>query len=154
MAMTKTERLSHYAIMVVAVSALVVSVWQVKISQEHNKLSVRPYLDFFSGWQSDDTWVLILSNEGIGPAIVKSIEYTFEGKVYTHWDAILEASGLREYRLGSLNIGLNSPVATEKTMTLLSLRRTETQFRADTGVKMLIKYESIYQEPFELEINF
>lgn len=154
MSMTKTERISHYAIMIVAVSALIVSVWQVQISQEHNRLSVRPYMDFFSGWKNTDQWELTLSNEGVGPAIFQEIDYHYQGKIYSNWDECLEAAGLRKFRTNSSNFSKNSPFAMDKTVTFLGLKREEEALRQSLGIKVIIKYESIYKEPFELVINF
>jgi hypothetical protein len=152
--MTKTERISHYAIMIVAVSALVVSVWQVQISQQHNRLSVRPYMDFFSGWKSADQWQLTLSNEGVGPAIIQEIDYHYQGKTYANWDECLEAAGLRKFRTNSATFGKNSPFAVDKTVIFLELKRNEEALRQSLGINVLIKYESVYEEPFELSISF
>lgn len=153
MAMTKTERLSHYAIMVVAVSALIVSVWQVKISQEHNKLSVRPYLDFFSAWNYN-VWQLTMSNEGVGPAVIKRVDYTYKGVTYNQLDDMLNAANLKRKRTNSTNFGKNSPFAVEKTVIFLELNREDSSLRKPLGVSVSVKYESIYKEPFELNINF
>ncbi len=161
MALPRTEKLSHFAVVIIAVSAVVVSVWQGRISEkhleiarEHNRLTVKPYLDFFTGWENENKWVIILSNEGIGPAIVKSIEYSYDNKTYTHWDAVLEAAGIKAIRLGSVNIGNNSPIAVEKVIDYLSLRRVEDADRKPFGISVLIKYESIYGDPFELKFDF
>jgi len=51
--------------------AVVVSIWEVRISQAHNKLSVRPFMDSFTGWVGQDEWSFSLSNEGVGPAITE-----------------------------------------------------------------------------------
>lgn len=153
MAMTKTERLSHYAIMVVAVSALVVSVWQVKISQEHNKLSVRPYLDFFSGWDYG-VWRLDMSNEGVGPAVIKRVDYTYDGVTYNQLDEMLEAANLRVKRMNSTNFGKDSPFPVEKTVVFLELNRADSSLSKPLGISVSVKYESIYKGPFELNLDF
>ena len=161
MGLSRTEKLSHYAVVLIAVSAVVVSVWQGRISEkhleiarEHNRLTVKPYLDFFTGWVGSDKWVITLSNEGIGPAVVKSIKYTYQGKTYTDWDAILTAAEISDLRLGSMNIGNDSPVAVDKVIQFLALRRTENLIGGSFGIHVLIKYESIYGDPFELELDF
>lgn len=151
--MTKTERLSHYAIMVVAVSALVVSVWQVKISQEHNKLSVRPYLDFFSGWNGS-TWRLDMSNEGVGPAVITRVDYIYNGVTYNELDDMLNAANLKAKRTNSTNFGKNSPFAVEKTVVFLELNRQDSVLRRPLGISISVKYQSIYEEPFELNLDF
>lgn len=152
MSMSKTEKLTQFSVLLIAVCAVVVSVWQVRISQQHNKLSVRPYLDFFSGWSGENSWRLSLLNEGVGPAIVKSTELIYKGKTYSHWDAVLDAAGIREKRINSTNIGTNSPFATDKEVTFVELERDPMNATA-YGISIIIKYTSIYEEPFELKLD-
>ncbi len=153
MSMTKTERLSHYAIMIVAVSALVVSVWQVRISQEHNKLSVKPYLDFFSSWD-DGAWRVVMSNEGVGPAVITRVDYTYKGVTYNQLDEMLKAANLMDKRMNSTNFGKNSPFAVEKTVVFLQLNRQDSSLKKPLGISVSVKYQSIYEEPFELNMSF
>lgn len=96
--MTRTDKLSHYGIMIIAISALVVSIWQVQLAQRHNKLSVKPYLRFQisdSDFGDEDfSHKLKLINSGQGPAIITSFEFAVEGKkVKTFTDAMV-LSGL------------------------------------------------------------
>ncbi len=151
--MSKTERLSHYAIMLVAVSALVVSVWQVRTSQEHNKLSVRPYLDFFTGW-NNGVWRSDISNEGVGPAIITRVDYTYKGVTYNQLDDLLKAAGLLEKRVNSTNFGKDSPFAVERSVVFLELDRKDSPDRKRLGISVSVKYQSIYKEDFEVNLNF
>lgn len=154
MPMSRTEKLSHYAVVLIAVSAVVVSVWQVRLSQKHNRLSVRPYLDFFSGWTAEREWEMTLSNEGVGPAILKKQEYSFGGKTYGTWDEVLKAANIFEQRINSTTFSPNSPFAADKTIVFLKLDRTEAELSKPIGISVKISYESVYEEPFELKINF
>ena len=154
MAMSRTEKLSHYAVVVIAISAVVVSVWQVKLAQTHNKLSVRPYMDFFSGWNSETEWQVTLSNEGVGPAILKEIEFTYQGQTYSNWDEVLTAADLNAYRINSTTFSKDSPFAVGKTMLFIKLNRSEDGLRQRLGIDVKIKYESIYEEPSELNMSF
>ncbi|OEK01374.1 hypothetical protein BFP97_07520 [Roseivirga sp. 4D4] len=152
--MSKSEKLTQFLVMIVAVCAVVVSVWQVRISQQHNKLSVMPYLDFFSGWASDSTWRLTLMNEGIGPAIIKSTELTYDEKVYTHWDAVLDAANIRDRRVNSTNVGNDSPFKIDKEIVFLEIKNDPLN-PVTFGIDVLIRYTSIYGgEIQELTIGF
>ncbi len=154
MAMTKTEKLTQVMVVIIAVCAVVVSVWQVRISQQHNKLSVMPYLNFFSGWVSDSTWRLSLMNEGIGPAIVQSTELTYKGKTYNHWDAVLDAAEIRNLRVTSTNIGENSPFRMDKEIVFVEMINAPSDPQR-FGINVLIKYTSIYGgETLELKTSF
>ena len=154
MPMSKTEKLSHYAVVFIAVSAVVVSIWQVRLSQTHNKLSVRPYMDHFSGWSSPTDWEISLSNAGVGPAILKSIEFRHKGNTYQSWDGVLKAANLTDRWINSTTFGKDSPFAVGKTVTFLKLRRPEDSLTSSLGIHVKIKYESIYEEPFEKDITF
>lgn len=165
--MTKSEKITQFAVVIIAVGAVAVSVWQgqlsrqhldlaqenIRISQEHNKLSVRPYLDFFSGWVEENEWRLLLMNEGVGPAIIKAVELTFDGKTYSHWDALLDGADIRDLRINSTNLGKDSPFKTDKEVIFVTLRRNSSNPKP-MGISILIKYTSIYDEPFEISTNF
>ncbi len=153
MAMTKTEKLTQVMVVIIAVCAVVVSVWQVRISQQHNKKSVMPYLNYFSGWPTDSTWRFSLMNEGIGPAIIKSVELTFNGKTFSHWDAVLDEAGIRDQRVNSYNLGVDLPFKVDKEIIFVELKgdpRNPKPF----GISVVINYTSIYDEPFELSTHF
>lgn len=159
--MTRGEKVTQTGVVIIAVCAVVVSVWQGRISEkhleiarEHNQLSVRPYLDFFSSWASDSTWRLSLMNEGIGPAIIKSTTLTYDGKTYSHWDAVLDAAGIRDSRVNSTNIGINSPFRMDKEIVFLEILNDPKE-RNKFGIDILIKYTSIYEgEVSELKTSF
>jgi hypothetical protein len=62
---------------VIAVAALLVAVWQGVVARRHNRISVTPHLrlDSFMGKLPLS---IVLSNRGVGPAIVKDIA------IYSH----------------------------------------------------------------------
>ena len=159
MATSKIEKLSHYAIVMIAVLAVVVSIWQVRIAQEHNRLSVTPFLDSFTGWISQDEWRISLSNEGVGPAIVTGIDYNWNGRTFKNWDKLFEAMGIdRSKRTVSYTFGYPSPFATDKKIEFLGLKISEREYHelynSNMGVEVVIHYESIYKEPSEASISF
>lgn len=157
--MSKTEKLSHYAIVLIAILAVVVSIWQVRISQEHNRLSVTPFMESFTGWISEDEWRLSLSNEGVGPAIITGIDYNWKGNTYKNWDQLFKAMEIdRSKRTASYTFGYPSPFATDKKVEFLGLKISEKEYyetyNSNLGVEVIIHYESIYKEPFEMSVKF
>lgn len=162
MALTRSEKVTQYSIMLIALAAVVVSIWQSKIAQkqleiqrEYNRLTVKPYLNHSTGWlTSSDLWEIILTNEGIGPAIIKSTEFTFEGVKYTEWDSVLGASGLKSQRKGSWNLGIDAPFAVGKSINYLKLNMKEGEKTGYLGISVAIFYESIYGEQHELSFSF
>ena len=66
--------------LVVAVSALFFSGWQLLTQKRHNKLSVKPYLSFQHEWK-DGVRAVSLKNVGLGPAIICSHEFKYKKKI-------------------------------------------------------------------------
>lgn len=158
MSMSRTERISHYGVLLIAITAVVVSVWQGRISQkqlelsiQHNKLTVKPYLDITRFTDSSEgTLEVNLANQGYGPAVVKSFELEYEGKTYSNWNAVLNAAGesnnisyLRNYADGSVIAPGRDDV----------LCRLQTKFD-QKEITIRIRYESIYEEAFEVDFTF
>ncbi len=148
MSSKKLEKLSHYSIILIALLALVVSVWQVRIAHRHNKLTVMPYLDS-SLEQGDSTLTVSFSNQGFGPAIIKDISFQYQGKTYESLEDYLNASGEVKNRRGSFNYGENTIVASGAKKLLVHLLNREVR-----GVEVQIIYESIYQEKRKLGFKF
>ncbi len=148
MSKIKIEHLSHYAVIIIALSALFVSVWQVRISHQHNKLSVKPYLDFHL-IQIDSTLEVSFSNEGFGPAIIKKIIFNHNGKEYESLQDLLVGTGEIENRLGSYNYSENTIIAGGDHKFLVKLKNRETR-----GIKVQIEYMTIYEEKGVFNFSF
>ena len=66
------------ASLVVALCAMVVTIWQGAIARKHNRLSVRPVLTLYRREAVDG--VIYVRNNGSGPAIVTSYELYFKDR--------------------------------------------------------------------------
>ena len=130
----KIEHLCDSAIIMIALSALFFSVWQVSLGHKYNKLSVKPYLDSHL-IQVDSTLEVFFSNEGFGPAIIKKITFTHNGKNY---DSIRELLGdINEISntLGSFNYNENAIIAAGDKKLLVYLKtenQGESRFKLNT----------------------
>ncbi len=142
------EKLSHYAIMVIALCALVVSVLQTRIQHNHNKLSVKPYLDS-STIQEDSTLVVTITNEGIGPAIIKNMSFIHQDKTYTNLYELLKSVGESKNIMGTIHYSKNSIFPSGKAQFITRLRG-----RHERNIRVLIDYESIYEEVQHYEFSF
>jgi hypothetical protein len=139
---TKLEKLSHYAIIVIALSALVVSVMQTRIQHNHNKLTVKPYLHHSLDQNFDDDLVTVyIVNDGFGPAIVEQITFTYKDKTYYSLEDYLNASGEIKNRRNSYNYGKNSVFKSNQKNLIFKLNRLQ-----ERHVKVDIKFKSIYDE--------
>ncbi|GGQ13875.1 hypothetical protein [Shewanella litoralis] len=56
----------------IALCALVTTIWQGMITRKHNKLSVRPIISVYVIVSGDNTLGLKIVNQGLGPAIITS----------------------------------------------------------------------------------
>lgn len=66
--------------LLVAICALVLTLYQIHATRKHNKLSVRPHIRF--GWNAgttgDGIWI---KNDGMGTAIVEKFEISKDGEI-------------------------------------------------------------------------
>ena len=64
---------------VVALLAMFATFWQATLARSHNRLSVKPHIDWSSDHQYGKPLTLVLTNHGLGPAIVELLEYQING---------------------------------------------------------------------------
>ena len=156
--MSKPERLSHYGILIIALTAVAVSVWQGRISQrqlniaiEHNKLTVKPYLEFTKHIDGSNNLMEInLSNQGYGPAIIQKFELEYKGQVFDAWNPALDAAGLNDGIRQLYNYNEGSVVAPGAERTILRLFTPNDQ----KDLHLNIVYESIYHQLDSTVIDF
>ncbi len=73
--------LGNNAAEIIALSALFLALYQAQSTKHHNKLSVRPNLNFHLVVQQDNPQVAInLDNEGVGPAVIGAFVVTFDNE--------------------------------------------------------------------------
>ncbi|MEP5613314.1 MAG: hypothetical protein ABJP45_13765 [Cyclobacteriaceae bacterium] len=147
----KLERLSQIGIIIIALAAVFVAVWQVKILQDHNKLSVRPLMDFLLVTNEDSVLNVSISNRGIGPAIIQEISYTYQDSVHREWYGILSAADLLEATTTQMNYGKNTVLSPNTEFKILGVKKKNHQ---QIGISVKIIYQSIYEEEFELNLTF
>ena len=143
-----TNKLSNFGVLIIALSALFVSVWQVKISHKHNKLSVKPFLDYHIE-QIDSTLTVSISNQGFGPAIISKVSFNYKGITYNSLEELLVGSGEIRNRIGSYQYGENSVIASGEYKLLVKLINREIR-----GVNVKVIYKTIYEEQGEFKFKF
>ena len=148
MSLSRIEKISHYAVVVIAISALFVSIWQGRVLQKHNRLSVKPYMDFHIN-QGNQELRVEFSNEGLGPAIMKKATYTFEGKTYDTITKVLQAAGEVENVIDMYTYNPNSVFSSGDHHLLVKLKGNHVR-----GIFMKMTYETIYQDEEVFEFRF
>ena len=78
--MSTTERIVTFVALFISCLALVVSIVQTNILQKQSQAAVWPRLSNGQGYSvsTNDFYIYTINNDGVGPAIVKDIEYTYK----------------------------------------------------------------------------
>ena len=111
---TPPDRRDHWDALGVVIAslvgllALVVAGYTAYIQREQVRAQVWPYL--ISG-NNDLAQALTVSNKGVGPALVRSVQVSVEGKPQVDWDHVLGALGMQphNYIMTTINHGVLSP---------------------------------------------
>ncbi len=145
---SKLERISDYAVILIAILAFVLSIVQTRIQQKHNKLSVRPLVNTLVD-QMDTTMSVYIINKGVGPALVKDVNFFFEGKKYDDIEKLLIDSGLSKFRKGGYTINSNTVISANESRLLVIFKGRELK-----GVRANLEYESVYEERYNIDFRF
>ncbi len=144
---------------IISILALIVSVKSSYFTQQNNKLSVRPILQFgYTASPNSEQYLNFrVKNVGLGPAIINNIEFVFNGeKVDTSAESLnfiaesalgfplycREISRSQVIEAGSEYYIFRFPDKGE--VTGVETGKTKNFFR---GISIKIEYESIYKEP-------
>lgn len=78
------------AALIVSVSALAVGIYEASLQRAHDRAEVWPRLEITT-WVTPTGAELRLENTGIGPALIRSVVVTVDGKPQRSWDGVLRA---------------------------------------------------------------
>lgn len=147
---------------VIALLALILTLWQAWVSRRHNKLSVIPYLTTWThtNHQAYKYHVEIINN-GIGPALIKSFKIFVDGHQIQGKDLELIQKCLKllfpAYEYTSYNCYLSEGymMAPKEKRDLVVIQFLGPTFpspeeieHATKRVKIFVEYESIYKDKF------
>lgn len=75
------EAIAGFSIAIIALCAFGLTIWQARITQKHNKLSVTPHLTTWSHSDAgNNRYAVELLNNGIGPALINSFQIQVDGQ--------------------------------------------------------------------------
>jgi len=75
------EAVAAIASTIIALCALVLSIWQGYLSRRHNRISVRPHLTMWTHkYHNDGLYAADIVNNGFGPANIKCFAVKLDGK--------------------------------------------------------------------------
>ena len=160
--------------MIIAISSIVISIWEGITMRNHYHLSVQPRLDYFfdlEGFPDDDetnfsTAVYKIKNNGLGPAVITNIEYFIdENRIDieddvnkdTLFDESFNFDNIAGHGYSTFLIGQTIPMNETLTiyeyafMTKEAFERQSMEFY--DRFSFIIKYKSLYDEHFETSHN-
>lgn len=152
------EKYTALSSMLIAVCALVISIWQSYSMQQHNKLSLRPYLEMaFEYDRREGRWGLYIYNQGMGPAQVTTVEYKVDGKSYPNIVAFLMALGEDPDCYTRGNISRFYKVEDRQ---VVLRTQNESCFKEEQAfsamfdrLQIILNYQSLYGESYRLVIG-
>jgi hypothetical protein len=145
---------------VIAVAALVVSIWENAAARKHNRLSVRPLLRVDCLGERQGPLSVTLVNSGVGPAIVENFTAELNGESLPSSelhpvDCALKRLGVAPEEYVYFTPWPGEAISAGEKLTLLTFPKTAEDRVAAERLKSLlpkiclcISYKSIYDEKF------
>ena len=144
----------------ISVVALGLSVYQTRLMQTQARASVWPYLDIGFGYDDKgDTagFELHVQNNGVGPALVRSVQVSFDDKPMQHWSDVISLVMDEQHKHGSSHSKLSGlhnvviPPSLNRETDVVAIRIDEPDvakavYDARERLKMDICYCSIYDD--------
>ena len=138
----KLDRINSIAFLIIAASALFISIWQGIENRNFNKLSLKPYLKYDYS-NSAEGLTISIRNAGQGVAVVKSMEVLIDEKVYTSWESALTAISEEIEILNYAWVDDDEIITPSERLTLIKMMPVDFQ---NKQLKIKITFESIYEE--------
>jgi hypothetical protein len=150
----RTERLERWlsiAVGLAAICAVAVSLYQATLAREQLRASAWPYVAQGNGFTTGSPYRRVVSNEGVGPARIKSFRVLVDTHPVPTWNAAVRAlTGEGEPALIYSSFGFGSVITPGANRTLLTLppgaRAQKFWVEAQTRLRTQVCYCSVYDE--------
>ena len=86
-----TDRVVAASAIVAALAAVVVAAYEARINREYQRISVWPRIQQSDSFVTDQPYTRNVTNVGMGPAIVRSVEIRVDGNICRTWPKVIEA---------------------------------------------------------------
>ncbi len=156
--MMNNDTIISLASTVIALSAFGLSIYQVSSLKKHNRLSVKPRLEFNYHSDQGQKVMLHLTNGGLGPAILKSINVELNGHLTEidekFWNSLVEEfnEGIEKwcYYLSGTDI---LRVGEERELLRIEPKKPQLTLSCELerkidGLRFIVTYESLYGETY------
>jgi len=170
--MTKetVDRLIGFTAILISLLTLVIFIYQTNIIYKQSRLSVTPRLSFNTQFSQKDTvvtFIHILQNKGIGPAIIYSSKVELDGKEYevdfenffdTVYPELSEFGDFNSYSSisdGQTLTANEAKILFSYTFPMQALPKIQSYLglseEDDLPYNIRIRYQSIYEEAWEID---
>lgn len=86
-----TDRITSVCAIVAAIAAVVVAAYETRINREYQRLSVWPRLQQSNSFVPGEPYLRTVSNVGVGPALIRSVQISVDGAPRRAWGEIIQA---------------------------------------------------------------
>lgn len=146
----KTDKINSIALLIIALTAVIVSVWQINLMRHHNRLTVQPFIKLDNVRNGDEIQFFI-QNKGEGAAIIKSFALEVNGNSYSNWaDAIAAIDPTLEIPQ-SAEIGNGTIVSKGENHLMCTIKKTQSDF--NFAISLSVDFESLYSEPDNVSVT-
>ena len=117
-----TDRIMSVSAIVAAIAAVLVAAYEARINREYQRISVWPRIQQSNSFVPGEPYRRIVSNVGVGPALIRSVQVSVDGVPRRTWGEIVKALAgkpIPGHVYSSLNAG--AVVLPSKEITVLQL---------------------------------
>jgi len=116
----------------IALLAMLATFWQAKIAREHNKLSVRPFVEHSQSRLHGGHISISISNHGLGPAFITNLRLIHDSfekplNIVEYLDWVFEHIQLKDVDYEGTNITDETVVSSNKIITIFEFKLLDNQ---------------------------
>ena len=151
---------------ITAVAAILLGIWDSTQTRRHNRLSVAPYLvvDYTVQASTEQSrYSVSLTNEGVGPAIVRSVQITLPaslgGGTFDDWGEVAELLRTRGYTVPNYwNFEGGEALGVQKDRQLITAFMPRDAASAGmqesiAGIQVVVRYASVYGDEYVASLH-
>jgi len=147
----RIERWLSIAVGVAAIVAVMVSLYQARLAREQLRASAWPYISQGNSFANGTPFRRFVTNDGIGPARVRSFRVIVDGHPVPTWNAAVRAlTGEGDPGLVYSSVGRGTVLAPGASRTVLTLQPSPRTLRfviaLQTRLRTQVCYCSVYDE--------
>lgn len=162
-----SDKVLSLSAMMISLCTLGVFIYQTNLIRKQQYLSVYPYLSMFNAYSGTENYQYILVNNGIGPAMIKSVKVKYKGLTHDsdlpdflrkHFHENKIGGDSLSTRYSNISVGRLIPANEEisvieavKDLTTAEILR---KFINNEDLEFIIEYESIYGERWRISNKY